>query len=53
MCDKPKPETPAKDASQPEPLDRRGPRPTDHNELAKWIVEQTTGEFKDDPKQAK
>lgn len=41
--DKPKPEDREND-----PPDGRGERPTDPNELAKWIVEQTT-EPPDDP----
>ena len=36
--DEPKP----KADDQPAPPDGRGPRPTDPNELAKWIVDQTT-----------
>jgi len=31
------------DQEQVEGPDGRGPRPTDPNELAKWIVDQTTG----------
>ena len=40
-----KPDTPQKpDPDEEQPPDGRGPRPTDPNELAKWIVEQTTGD---------
>ena len=38
-----KPDTPQDlDPPREQPPDGRGPRPTDPNELAKWIVEQTT-----------
>lgn len=45
MSDKPNEPEPAPD-EQPPP-NGRGPRPTDPNELAKWIVEQTTDELDD------
>lgn len=38
-----KPDEDARPSEQPPP-DKRGPRPTDPNALAKWIVEQTTGD---------
>lgn len=40
------------DAKPPEegPPDKRGPRPTDPNELAKWIVEQSTNDANEDPR---
>jgi len=42
---KPKTDDQTKPNDQPEsPPDGRGPRPTDPNELAKWIVDQTTSE---------
>lgn len=46
MSDEPKPD----DAAQPDPMpeeqppDGRGQRPSDPNELAKWIIDQTTGD---------
>ncbi|MEX2543673.1 MAG: hypothetical protein WD316_00960 [Phycisphaeraceae bacterium] len=40
---------PAKQDRQQNPPDNRGPRPTDPNQLAKWLVDQVTGE--DDDKQ--
>ena len=45
MSDKPdkKPNEAAQPSEQPPP-DKRGPRPTDPNALAKWIVEQTTNQ---------
>ena len=33
------------------PPDNRGPRPTDPNALAKWIVDQTTRDDDDDGKE--
>ncbi len=43
MSDEPKkPEKP--DDNGNDAPDGRGPRPTDPNELAKWIVDQTTSE---------
>ena len=42
MSEEHKPETPPEEPSQPDPPDGRGPRPTDPNELAKWIVGETT-----------
>ena len=43
MSEKPEPEKPIQDA-EPCPPDERGERPTDPNELAKWIVEQSVGD---------
>ncbi len=40
MSDEPK--QPESEEAEDSPPDGRGPRPTDPNELAKWIVEQTT-----------
>lgn len=43
------PDTPDDPEQEPSPPDGRGPRPTDPNELAKWIVEQTTQQDKSEP----
>lgn len=41
------PNQPENESNEPPMPDRRGERPTDPNELAKWIVEQTTDEQTD------
>ena len=46
MSDEPSKPEPQDEADPP---DGRGPRPTDPNELAKWIVDQTTDEDRDEP----
>jgi hypothetical protein len=37
-----KPAKPKKKPAKPAPPDGRGPRPTDPNQLARWLVEQAT-----------
>ena len=52
LGDKPDDDKPKPDAKPSDPPDGRGERPTDPNELAKWIVEQTTGGDQEDVSQS-